>query len=156
MVGARTRLPLALVGLVGLLIGASSCAEPLSADEYFIARDNRVVEYCRCFGPLIGYRNDDGEYGELERDQCIAGEQFEHHQEACIAAILDEDDAFQPDTAFACLQAAEVAYTSCLSALACEDIAGLDACIVEYNDARDNCPRLSTNDEETFDKCLRV
>ena len=149
------RMSLLLVALVSTA-GPLGCSQPRSIDGYFAARDERVVEFCWCFGSLIGYRSEDGQYGELERQQCIAGEQLEDHQRACMSSIYEQEDPFEPDQAFDCLSEAETAYARCIEPLSCSNRGGLDECIDAYNDAREDCPRMSTNDEETFAKCARI
>ncbi len=143
--------------LVGLLIGAASCDDTVGAiDRYLDARDERVAAFCQCFGPLIDYADEDGVYSTREYEQCVEGEQLEVHQRSCITGMYTSDAEFPPDVAFDCLTAAESDYKSCLNKLSCDDTPGLESCIDRYNNKRDNCPRMSTNDEETFERCTRA
>ncbi|MCA9718379.1 MAG: hypothetical protein H6713_25225 [Myxococcales bacterium] len=143
--------------IVGILLSGSYCDTTVDAiEDYLDARDDRVSAFCGCFGPLIGYTSEAGEYGSREVDACVEGEQYESPQRSCITAMYEADTEYPPDIAFDCLTSAESDYTSCLRSLSCDDLAGLEECIAEFNDTRDECPRMSSNDESTFERCTRV
>ncbi len=143
--------------LTGFLLGVVSCGNTVDAiDGYLDARDQRAAAFCDCFGPLIDYVDDDGNYGDREFEDCLDGEQLESHQRSCITSMYTTELDYPPDAAFDCLADVEREYAKCIKKLRCDDISGLESCIGAYNFNRNECPRMSANDESNFEKCTRA
>lgn len=156
---------LLLMGLGSpLLAGCEGSEEPTAqqlAEQFVDERDRRVTQFCACFSDLLGYAAGDAA-------SCIEGETFAPNQRGCIVGIFTPPDEQQPsgvvpdaeqslytsEPALECLIDAEIAYRECLVSLSCDDKDGLNACLGDFNASRQQCPRLSEEDEADFESCL--
>lgn len=142
--------------LAGLLaVGAGACGDESDThkllEQFYDARDGRVVAFCNCFHDLWGY----GSSATCEEEQKLDPSQI-----GCLDGIFergpgDPPREFSSGPALQCLTKLEDDYAACISGLACGDKDGLDACIEARNEADLACPRLSEDDTEEFQKCLQ-
>ncbi len=153
-------LPVALLlaTLAGLVTPGCQDDTALLAEAYVEAHDDRAEAFCRCFGPLLGYQSvgEDGEtyiYTDRDRDRCASRERYAERQRLCMVDMFTSSVEFAPDDALECLRDVESEYARCLDELACDDLAGFDACTTEFNAATNACPRLTEDDEESFVNC---
>ncbi len=142
-------------GFVGVAVGAcddggEASERPPLLSPYFNARDARTSTFCGCFHELLGHR---------DATACEEAQALKSVQRGCISGIFVEDG----EATYAyfaspieCLTDAESSFSGCLNSLMCADMDGLDECIATYNEAVVDCPRLSKEDTEDFEKCLQI